>query len=201
MPKNTAEGADLLRRFAKAHGVSERSARNYRRDPRRGNKPRKEWVDFCRAEGRAVADDAAAPLAPAATAVSPLARARVAEETAWNTLARLQGLVTSCDNVDQLPALSAAVKNARKAWEEARVDREHLEEVAGHLIPRAVLGQIKMTLIPRLSDAWRNHQNNVASRLRPDARPDFFNAWRASTAAWDEAIKALDKELEKYTHA
>lgn len=179
--------------------MSPRTARNYRRDPRRGGKPRKEWVEFCRAEGRSV--DGSPPLAPVEVATSPLQRARAAEETAWKTLSRLQGMVSACDAADQLPALSAAVRNARKAWEEARIDRETLEKSAGELLPRSVLGNISRLMVPRLRSAWQNHCTNVASRLAPEVRPAFFNAWRDSAAAWDDAIRALDSDLEQYANA
>ena len=180
-----AAGADI-RAFAAARGISERSARNYRA----ANRP--EWQAW-QAARAAAADSAAGDGEPDDPVL--VRRAKHTEQAAWRLLTALEAQVAA--NSSRAGELATVIATARKNWEAAVKNLRELQAQAGLLVPVAAVRAVQQTAVARLGQCWKAWPNKVAGDLLPDARPAFFEAARKNSRDWDDAIQALDSELEK----
>lgn len=184
MARGTKEEGALVRAFAQEHGVSERTARNYRAQRRA------EWREFLLARGLAV------PVAPVAGGKSDLQKAREAADSAWQLLRQLQRDAAGAEDAVTRAACARGVKEARRAWEDARRDAERLAEAAGEVIPVANVREILRRGVAPLADLRRSFENNVAGELPPEWRPRFFAAAKKARVYWNNSIRALDEAME-----
>ncbi len=196
MPRHTREQATLLRAYAAATGISERTARHHRAhgDAR--------WRDYLHRQGLRAAPSSGAgepaPLQPShpVRELTPLERARASANEAWRLLQRLQQAAERCDDPALLPVLARGVKDARAAWQQADAHAKAAAIDARALIPIERVRELQRELVPPLADALRGLKNNIASRLRPELRAPYYNAWAAEQANYDRTLQAIDARLE-----
>lgn len=188
MPKSTKEEAALLAKFARERGISLRTARNYRTDPRTGG-PREAWIEWLRR-------GAGNPLAEVPAREKPdWERAREAADDAYALLRRLQAAAHAAEDDTTRAVCARGIREARRLWEDARKDAERLAERAGVLVPVAAVETVLRRASKGLGMAQKSWANNVAAALRPEWRPAFFNAVRSEQRTWNAYIQRLDVEL------
>lgn len=185
-----AEEYQLVKDFAAAFGVAERTARTYRRDPSTG-KPRPEWVDFLKSRGLNKTPAAASPDG------NDLDRARLASENAYKTLTRLQAMQAATSDPIALASLQKAVADALRAWHRARDYAEDLALKSGRMVPVENLRKMQAIFVSELGQVFRAVPNMVASHLLPSARPDHYAAWKKTLPALEVTLKKIDAELER----
>lgn len=188
------EDAQLIRDFAAAFGVSERSARNYRRDPSTG-KPRPEWVDFLRSRGLSTVPTPAAETEDS----TDLSRARLAALNAYKTLSRLQAMQAAASEPEVLSILQRGVSDATRTWQRARDYAESLALKSGRMIPAEHVRKIQSVFVSELGQVFRAIPNMVASHLLPGERPAHYAAWKKALPALEVTLKKIDAELERLT--
>lgn len=186
-----AEEYQLVKDFAAAFGVAERTARTYRRDPSTG-KPRPEWVDFLKSRG--LNKTAAAPASPDG---NDLDRARLASENAYKTLTRLQAMQAATSDPIALASLQKAVADALRAWHRARDYAEDLALKSGRMVPVENIRKMQAIFVSELGQVFRAVPNMVASHLLPSSRPDHYAAWKKTLPALEVTLKKIDAELER----
>lgn len=187
MARGTREEGELVRAFAREKGVSERTARNYRAQGRA------EWREFLLGRGVAVP---VAPVAAIAGGKTDLQKAREAADSAWQLLRQLQRDAASAEDAVTRAACARGVKEARRAWEDARRDAERLAEAAGEVVPVANVREAVRRGVAPLADLRRSFENNVAGELPPEWRPRFFAAAKKARVYWNNSIRALDEAME-----
>ena len=184
MGRSTKEDALVLAEFAVAQGIAVRTARNYRAEGR------PEWVAFLRGRGRvARAAGADAPR-------SDLQRARQVADENYKLLRQLQRDAAGAEDAVTRAAAARGVREARRAWEDARRDAERLEEAAGQLVPVAAVREVWRRGVTPLGSCMRTFANNVAGDLPPEWRPRFFAAVKREQVNWNASVAALDASLE-----
>ena len=186
-----AEEYQLVKDFAAAFGVAERTARTYRRDPSTG-KPRPEWIDFLKSRGLNKT-----PAAATAPDGHDLDRARLASENAYKTLTRLQAMQAATSDPIALASLQKAVADALRAWHRARDYAEDLALKSGRMVPVENLRKMQAIFVSELGQVFRAVPNMVASHLLPSARPDHYAAWKKTLPALEVTLKKIDAELER----
>lgn len=186
-----AEEYQLVKDFAAAFGVAERTARTYRRDPSTG-KPRPEWLDFLKSRGLNKT-----PAVPASPDGNDLDRARLASENAYKTLTRLQAMQAATSDPIALASLQKAVADALRAWHRARDYAEDLALKSGRMVPVENLRKMQAIFVSELGQVFRAVPNMVASHLLPSARPDHYAAWKKTLPALEVTLKKIDAELER----
>lgn len=174
----------LCKAFAAEHGVSVRTARNYRAQGRQ------EWREFLLRRGKA------APVTGAAPGVSDLQKAREAADDTYRMLRRLQRDAALAEDAATRALCARGVKEARRAWEDARRDAERLAEAAGELVPVANVREAVRRGVAPLADLRRSFANNVAGELPPEWRPRFFAAVKKAQVYWNNSIRELDATME-----
>lgn len=187
-----AEEYQLVKDFAAAFGVAERTARTYRKDPTTG-KPRPEWVDFLKSRG--VGKISAA--APAGSTVNDLERARLAAENAYKTLTRLQSMQAATTDPVALASVQKAVTDALRAWHRARDYAEDLALKSGRMVPVENVRKMQAVFVSELGQVFRAVPNMVASHLLPGERPAHYSAWKKTLPALEVTLKKIDAELER----
>jgi hypothetical protein len=188
-----AEDYQLLKDFAAALGVAERTARNYRKDPETG-KPRAEWIDFMRSRGLGANG---APPTRAAAEENDLERARLAAENAYKTLCRLQAMQAATTDPAALAALQKGVSDATRTWHRARDYAEALALKSGRMVPVENIRKLQSVFVSELGQVFRAVPNMVASHLLPAERPAHYAAWKKSLPALEVTLKKIDAELER----
>ena len=188
-----AEDYQLLKDFAAALGVAERTARNYRKDPETG-KPRAEWVDFMHSRGLA---SNGTPPARAAAEENDLERARRAAENAYQTLVRLQAMQTATTDPAALATLQKGVSDATRTWHRARDYAEALALKSGRMVPVENIRKLQSVFVSELGQVFRAVPNMVASHLLPAERPAHYAAWKKSLPALEVTLKKIDAEMER----
>lgn len=189
MPKGTKEEYQVLKEFASALGIAERTARSYRKDPKTG-RPRSEWVDFIKARCPGVA------AAPGEVAVNDLERARMAAATSYDTLRRLQGMQAATTDPVTLASLQRGVSDALRAWQRAREDADALAVRAGRVVPVENVRRIQSLLVSELGQVFRSAPNMAAAHLLPSARAAHFAAWKKVLPSLETVLKKIDAEIE-----
>lgn len=195
MPRGLTEKGDQIRAFAREKGVTPRTARMYRKDPKTGE-PRAEWLEWLAGGGHQGAAAKVEPDAPRRSSVrEEWERAVEARETAWENLRRLQERMKSVSS-EELPALARACREQRRAWQDACNHAREAEVAAGRLISRDVLAEVERALVVPLNDAFRALRNQVASQLPVNVRAQFYNAWKRSQKGWERGVAAIDMRIK-----
>ena len=185
------EDYQLVKDFAAALGVAERTARTYRKDPTTG-KPRPEWVDFLnsRGVGKLTAQNVTG-------AGNDLERARLAAENAYKTLTRLQAMQAATTDPVALASVQKAVTDALRAWHRARDYAEDLALKSGRMVPVENVRKMQAVFVSELGQVFRAVPNMVASHLLPGERPAHYSAWKQTLPALEVTLKKIDAELER----
>jgi hypothetical protein len=186
-----AEEYQLVKDFAAAFGVAERTARTYRKDPATG-KPRPEWVDFLnsRGVGKLTAQNVTGE-------GNDLERARLAAENAYKTLTRLQAMQAATTDPVALASVQKAVTDALRAWHRARDYAEDLALKSGRMVPVENVRKMQAVFVSELGQVFRAVPNMVASHLLPGERPAHYTAWKKTLPALEVTLKKIDAELER----
>ena len=185
MGKGTRESAAEVAAYAAATGCSLTTARLHRRaaDAR--------WVEWQKSRGISEGARASAPDDSA-----EWVRAAAARDAAYLAFQRLSDAMAAAPP-EQLAALTRAAADARKMWEAACEHAARTASDCGQLIPLTTVRALQEKLIGSgLAPALRAWAQNIAQRLRPEVRAEFFNAERAERPRLYAAIEALDHELE-----
>ena len=181
MPRRPTEDSLKVRALAKAHGKTERWARKQREK----NTPM--WQEFC--EGKQVASPAKREDAQERT---DLEKAELICTEAWAAWQGMNGLLNAAlkdpGKQDIIPSLARATRESRKQWEDATKHREALLRAAGLWIPVERVMAIRTHLKP-LGSVIEKLEVNIAGRLSPENRHEFYQAFETAMPEWNTGIR------------
>ncbi len=186
MGRKATEESIKVKAFARAHGCSERWARAQRAART------KEWEEFS-------ADLIVTPDLVAEDVKDDMERAEVACAEAWRTYRGITALVNKALNdptkQDVLPAMTRSAREAHRAWQAAVTHRDELKRDAGLLVPVAKIRELAHLIQP-LGELIGGLEVNVAGRMKPETRHEFYQAFDASRAKWNASVRELDRAIE-----
>ncbi len=195
MPRRPTEDSLKVRALAKAHGKTERWARKQREK----NTPM--WQEFC--EGKQVASPAKREDAQERT---DLEKAELICTEAWAAWQGMNGDFIMAftlqirqkkllgKTVLDIPSLARATRESRKQWEDATKHREALLRAAGLWIPVERVMAIRTHLKP-LGSVIEKLEVNIAGRLSPENRHEFYQAFETAMPEWNTGIRKMDEYI------
>lgn len=184
MSRGTKQSGLEIAAFARKHGISQRTARLWRA---RGDDRWQAWRDAGGFDTGARETD---------KELREWERAAAARDDAYMAMTRLSEAMRTA-SPDALPALARAYSDARKTWEAACDHANRTAADAGTLIPLPVIREMQERIIGAgLAPALRAFAQNIAQRLSPATRAEFFNAEREERPRLFAAIRQLDEEIE-----
>lgn len=131
---------------------------------------------------------------------SDLEKATAAKEATWRSWQELervfQEVVRDPARSAEAPSYARAVREARKAWEDATKHELQLAKTAGLYVPVSQVREIRMALKP-LGDYFLALRGRLASRLEPEVRSRLYAAWEESMPEWNENIGKVDASIER----
>lgn len=175
----TEEGAQI-REFAAKIGKSLQWARELRKK----NAP--EWQEFL---GKRKVEP---ELVEVEVAEDDLTRAQVAKESAWRMWQKATRVAASDGTAASVDAsLVRVAMMARKTYEEACKHEKTLAVEAKLWVPlSAVMGM--RAALPMLTDLVQQQRTVLAGRLPDECRREFYQAYDASNAAWNNGVQRVE---------
>lgn len=198
MGRKSTEESLKIKALAKRHGYTERWARKQR------EKNTALWQEFC----SEVVVELPAPeevqhvesVRIIERAESDLERAERVCEEAWRALsgvnAILAGALADTEKQDIVPALSKASREARRQWEDAVKHRDVLRRAEGLWLPVERVREIRAHMKP-LGGLIEKLEVNIAGRLRPENRHEFYAAFESVVPEWNRIVLEVDKSIER----
>lgn len=192
MARRATEESLKVRALAKAYGYTERWARKQR------ERKTEIWRDWC--AGHSVEPvDGVSELGSVGDE-SDLSRAETVCAEAWvaweGMNALLRRAMADPAQQDVIPAIARAVRESRKAWEDATRHREALMKSAGVWVPVEKVMAIRSELKP-LGGVLEKLEVSIAARLAPEHRHEFYRAFEASLPEWNEGITKMNGYIER----
>lgn len=194
MARRATEDSLKVRALAKAYGYTERWARKQR------ERKTDVWRDWCAGHSVQPVDGVRAERELSVGEESDLKRAEKVCAEAWvawegmNELLRIA--MADPDQQDVIPAIARAVRESRKAWEDATKHREALMKSACLWVPVERVKAIRAELKP-LGGVLEKLEVSIAGRLAPENRHEFYRAFEASVPEWNEGITKMNGYIER----
>lgn len=200
MGRKSTEESLKIKALAKRHGYTERWARKQR------EKNTALWQEFCSEvvvelpEARIEEKPEERERTIERVAESDLERAERVCEEAWRALAGvnaiLAGALADEEKQDIVPALSKASREARRQWEDAVKHRDVLRRAEGLWLPVERVREIRAHMKP-LGGLIEKLEVNIAGRLRPENRHEFYRAFESVVPEWNRMVMEVDKSIER----
>lgn len=192
MGRASTESSLLVKSLASQYGRTERWARKERA------KNSQLWQDF--SAGIAVPTPAMRPIAQSDRVTVPhdasdAEKATAIKQSTWNQLQglslMLQAALADPHKQDSVQPLARAVRETRKAWEEASKHEQAMLRAESMLVPVDRVRDIRSHLTI-LSDLFQRLRVDIAGRIDPSMRPAFYRAFDASMPDWNKGILQLN---------
>ena len=117
---------------------------------------------------------------------------------AWAAWQGMNGLLNAAlkdpGKQDIIPSLARATRESRKQWEDATKHREALLRAAGLWIPVERVMAIRTHLKP-LGSVIEKLEVNIAGRLSPENRHEFYQAFETAMPEWNTGIRKMDEYI------
>lgn len=196
MPRRPQHEAQLIRDYAREFGISERTARNHRSDPRAGGQPRQQWIDWLAARNAKPTPAPANGGTPSIAPMSNLDRATRAVNSAWRLLETVRTQAALTTDPTQLSIWTRTIRDAQRAYNDSARELDAAQRTAGELVSAATVRAAFRELSASLSDILTRTRSLVSNSLPFGARHKFLQAWDAGQVDLQSALHQLDARLE-----
>lgn len=193
MGRRSTEESLIVKALSREYGYTERWARKQR------EKNTQIWQDWCANKTVPGSSKPASSTQARPRKESDLDRARMVCTEAWRAWKGLNKLLSDAmedpAKQDVIPAIARAVRESRKAWEDATKHKETLLKSAGLWVPVERVKAIRTELKP-LGGVLERLEVSIAGRLPPENRHEFYRAFELSLPEWNEGIERMNLYIE-----